>query len=191
MTRIHAVSPSGKPLTTLRLAPGAAAMRLALLAFAASAPMASHAVPLANALPTGFALQFGNVDAPTTQAHVMTILQHSGFALIDWDTFNIGSNASVVFDQPGAGSVVLNRVTGVGRSEIFGSLSGDGTVGVINSAGVLFGAGSSINVSGLIASSLNLVSSNNDGVAVTFDLDFTGASGDGAVINRGTIDAGA
>src|SRR5260370_38043897 len=42
--------------------------------------------------------------------------QSSNSAIINWNTFNIGVNESVRFNQPSASSVVLNRVTGALRA---------------------------------------------------------------------------
>jgi filamentous hemagglutinin family protein len=68
-----------------------------------------------------------------------------------WNTFNIGVNATVNFAQPSASSVALNRVTSGDPSQIMGQLNANGQVYLINPSGILFGAGSSVNVGGLVA----------------------------------------
>src|ERR1700746_1272849 len=54
--------------------------------------------------------------------------QSSNSAIINWNTFNIGVNESVRFNQPSTSSVVLNRVTGgLGPSEIRSKASCNGS----------------------------------------------------------------
>ena len=84
-------------------------------------------------------------------------LSESVPAIIDWSSFNIGSNASVYFNQQGnAGWAALNRIWDTSPSQIYGSLKADGKIYLINQNGILFGPGSQVNVHGLVASSLNL-----------------------------------
>nr|WP_256735643.1 filamentous hemagglutinin N-terminal domain-containing protein [Pseudomonas sp. dw_612] len=131
----------------------------------------------------------GQVIAGSASIHsngnVMTVNQGSDRMIATWDTFNVGSAAQVKFQQPGSSSVALNRVTGSDGSQILGQLSANGQVYLINPSGVLFGAGSMVNVGGLVASSLDI--SNSDFMAGRKV--FAGKS-QGAVINQGTITAG-
>ena len=62
----------------------------------------------------------------------------------------------VRFAQPGASSIVLNRVVGQDPSQIFGSLSSNGQVFLLNPNGILFGAGAQVSVGGRVASTLNM-----------------------------------
>src|SRR5690606_631712 len=102
-----------------------------------------------------------------------------------WDTFNIGRDATVNFHQPGASSVALNRVLCSDASQIFGRLNANGQVYLINPTGVLFGSSAAVNVSGLVASALDIA--DNDFMACRLQFDGKGAGG--AVINQGTIRA--
>jgi hypothetical protein len=45
-------------------------------------------------------------------APAVIVNQSSSSAIINWNTFNIGTNESVRFNQPSSSSVALNRVTG-------------------------------------------------------------------------------
>ena len=51
--------------------------------------------------------------------------------MVDWNTFNIGSQAKVNFNQPSASAVILNRVMDANPSQILGQLSATGQVFVI------------------------------------------------------------
>jgi filamentous hemagglutinin family protein len=87
----------------------------------------------------------------------MTIFQNLSQAIIDWQSFNIGTNASVYFNQQGHTSwVALNRIWDNSPTQIFGRLTADGQVYLINQNGILFAPGSQVNVHALVASSLNL-----------------------------------
>ena len=50
----------------------------------------------------------------------------------------------------------MNRITGKNPSQILGALQSNGKVFLINPNGIVFGAGSRVDVNGLVASSLNL-----------------------------------
>ncbi|MEW6380218.1 MAG: filamentous hemagglutinin family protein [bacterium] len=85
------------------------------------------------------------------------IHQNDKKAIIDWETFNIGRESYTHFDQQGqTGWAILNRIHDNKPSQIFGQLTADGKVYLINQNGILFGPGSRVNVHSLIASSLNI-----------------------------------
>lgn len=97
-----------------------------------------------------------NLD-PTVKAPTLVVdtrAPSSRQTFIDWRSFSIGAGNSVRFDQPDAGSVVVNRVVGVQASQILGDLSSNGQVWLLNPFGVLFGAEARVNVGGLVASTL-------------------------------------
>ncbi|MDH7796022.1 MULTISPECIES: GLUG motif-containing protein [unclassified Beijerinckia] len=112
------------------------------------------------------------------------INQSSNRAIINWQGFSVGANETVNFYQPGASSVTLNRVIGNEASVINGAINANGQVFIVNSAGVLFGGGSQINVGGLVASTLDI--SNQDFMAGNYT--FSGTS-NASVINQGRIRA--
>lgn len=157
-----------KPAVTppsFRLRPSALAVALAF------APVCV----LAQTLPTAPSVVQGSASITRPGAGQMNVQQNSQNTVINWQSFSIGANGRVVFNQPNAQSIALNRVTGSDPSAIFGSLSANGRVFLVNPNGVLFGAGSSVNVGGLVASTLNIADSDfaagryrfsrNDGVA--------------------------
>ena len=86
----------------------------------------------------------------------LTVNQTSNSATLNWASFNIGANGSVVFQQPSSSAVALNRIYDANPSSIFGSLTANGQIYLINANGFLFGATSTVNAAGLIASSLNI-----------------------------------
>ncbi|WP_151445577.1 beta strand repeat-containing protein [Lacisediminimonas profundi] len=134
----------------------------------------------ANALPTGGQLVAG--QAVISQlSNQMLVSQGSDKAIINWNTFNIGSAAGVNFQMPSSTSAVLNRVITNNPSSLLGTLTGNGRVWLINPAGIMVGPGATIDVGGFIGSTLNV--RNEDFLADR--LNFSGPGG--AVSNFGRI----
>ncbi|MDO8297888.1 MAG: filamentous hemagglutinin N-terminal domain-containing protein, partial [Caulobacter sp.] len=136
----------------------------------------------AQSLPTGGAVSSGGATIAAGPTNV-TVNQSTQNVAINWQTFSIGAGNSVVFVQPNRASVALNRVLGADPSLIFGNLSSNGKVFLINPNGILFGQGAQVNVGGLVASTLSLTDSD----FMAGDYRFSGSGG--AVVNRGTINA--
>lgn len=137
----------------------------------------------AYALPEGGQVAAGQA-AITTAGSTMTIAQQTAQAIINWQNFGIGSGEAVHINQPNSQSMLLNRVVGSNPSEIFGQLTANGQVILVNPNGVFFRPGSSVDVGGLTASTLNIA--NED--FLRGQLRFAGDS-QNPVINAGTITA--
>ncbi len=90
----------------------------------------------------------------------MDINQTSDHAVINWRGFNIQQNEHVNFNQPGRDSAVLNRVTGNDPSSIYGKLTANGNVYLVNPNGIMFSKTAQINVGGLVASTANITNQN-------------------------------
>src|SRR5471030_2903536 len=103
--------------------------------------------------------------------------------IINWQSFSIGANDITRFIQQSSDSKVLNRITGQDPSQILGALQSNGKVFLINPNGVMFGAGSRVDVNGLVASSLNI----SDADFLAGKNNFVGSAGAGKVSNQGTI----
>ena len=113
-----------------------------------------------------------------------TINQSTQNAVINWQSFSIEAGQVVQFVQPNTSSVTLNRVVGGDPSSILGTLSANGKVFLINPNGILFAKGASVNVGGLVASTLNITDS--DFMAGNYR--FSG-NGSGTVKNEGSLSA--
>lgn len=137
-----------------------------------------------TALPTAPNIVQGNINIQTNTAN-MVINQSTNQGIINWGTFNIGSAASVRFNQPNASASTLNRVVGNEVSHIAGTLSATGKVILINPNGVIFGNGSRVDVGGIVASTMNLSNENYLNNTMRFTRD--GATG--TITNQGTIRA--
>jgi filamentous hemagglutinin family protein len=106
--------------------------------------------------PTGAEVIHGQVGISTPGAGTLVIDQQSNAAIINWQSFSVGSDEFVLFNQPSASAAVLNRVIGQLPSEILGNLSANGQVFLINPQGVMFGAGSRVDVGALVTSTLDI-----------------------------------
>ncbi len=153
----------------------------AVLAAALSLPLTAFAADL----PTGGQVVAGQGQIGTPSANQMVIDQASNKLAIDWQSFDIAAGNKVTFNQPGSDSIALNRVLGADGSKIMGQLDANGRVFLINPNGVLFGAGAQVNVSGLVASTLDI--SNSDFAAGNYR--FKGDGSNASVINNGQITA--
>ena len=140
-----------------------------------------------HAAPTGGQVVSGNVQIQAPSGNTLNILQTSDKGIINWGSFSIATGERVNFQQPGASSVTLNRVIGNDLSQIYGTLSANGQVFLVNPNGVLFAPGAQVNVGGLVASTLDI--SNDNFLAGAYRLSGTG-SGLGLVSNAGDIRAG-
>ncbi len=134
--------------TALRAAAARAAAGVPLLL----APLApALAQPAPNARPQGGVVVGGSAriggDATTT-----VIDQSSGRAAINWQSFDVGAQQSVRFNQPSNTAVTLNQVVGPDPSQIAGRISANGQVILTNRAGVVFHDGAQVNAQSLVVS---------------------------------------
>ena len=151
----------------------------------AGAAFALGSPAYAQGLPTGGTVTGGQASI-SADPSTMTINQTSQNTAINWHTFNIGQGKSVQFVQPNSNSVALNRVLGADPSSIFGTLTANGQVFLVNPNGVLFGSRAQVNAGGLVASTLNLTIPDADFMAGNYR--FAGTS-QAAVVNHGSIQA--
>ncbi len=159
-------------------------------------------------LPSGSTTISGDVSL-TTDDQTLTIQQQSDQAIIEWNSFNIGENNTVTFNQPSAAASALNRVISGNPTTLAGVLNANGKVFVVNENGIYFTPTSTINAHSFAASTLAL--SNDDflnnkllfklddvdnifssivhkGSITTLDGGFTALLG-GAIDSEGTINA--
>jgi filamentous hemagglutinin family protein len=108
----------------------------------------------AHANPMGGNVVSGNASF-NSSGNTLTVTNTPG-TIIHWQDFSIQQNEITRFNQQSASSAVLNRVVGGNTSQILGSLQSNGRVFLVNPNGVVFGAGATVDVAGLVATSLNL-----------------------------------
>jgi filamentous hemagglutinin family protein len=151
----------------------------------------SALVPLglvsAVANPLGGQVVGGSAAVSGTGTAAVTVTQSSQNAVINWNSFNIGSGERTQFVQPNSSSTVLNRVTGdLGPSQIYGTLGANGRVFLINPNGVVVGNGAVINTAGFLATTHDIA--NGDFMAGRYNFNIPGRP-DASIVNMGSITA--
>lgn len=114
----------------------------------------THAAFNNNTLPSGGSVVAGtnvNISDPAN------ITQGSTNAVIKWNDFSIGANATVNFNGPSTGFNTLNYVNGGNLSQIYGTINAtNGNIYIVNPAGVQIGNSAQINVGSLYVSNRNM-----------------------------------
>jgi len=115
-------------------------------------------IPYLHAAPVG-----GNVvggSGSISQSDLTTTINQSSQNLaVNWQSFDVKTNEKVNFIQPNTSSIALNRILGNNGSVIQGQINANGQIILVNPNGVFFTSTSSVNVGGLIASSLDMTPS--------------------------------
>ena len=119
------------------------------LALALAGPAASQPAP--NARPTG-GVVVGGAASISQSSTTTTITQSTQRAAVNWNSFNVGSNQSVTFQQPSSSAMTLNRVTGPDPSAIAGKITANGQIVLTNPSGIMFYKGAQVNAQALVAS---------------------------------------
>ncbi|MBX3331747.1 MAG: filamentous hemagglutinin N-terminal domain-containing protein, partial [Nitrospira sp.] len=138
-----------------------------------------------TANPVGLSSQTPGVTFSGVGTPNVTINSSALRSIVNAQGFDIASNETTSVLQA-ANAALLVRIGSLNPTSIQGQLNAMGTLVLINPNGVFFGAGSQINVNGLIASSLNMT----DGNFLNGRYLFEGAATAGMVRNDGQITAG-
>lgn len=91
-----------------------------------------------------------NPDGLTTQ-----IDQYDSRVIINWDSFNVGADYSVLFNQPKGGSA-YNRIWDLNPTVIMGKISANGEVILENTHGVIFGPTARVQTGRFVTTALKM-----------------------------------
>ena len=110
-----------------------------------------------NSLTQGWLNAKGPKQTQSGGKTTVTIEQTADKAILNWETFNVGRNTTVDFQQQ-SNWAVLNRVNDpqARPSQIQGQIKGNGTVMLINRNGIIFSGSSQVNVRNLAAVAANV-----------------------------------
>jgi filamentous hemagglutinin family protein len=92
--------------------------------------------------------------------HNIEITQSEQNAYLYWKDFNVGPRTTINFDQSKGGAdagkwIAFNKITGTASpSSIYGKITAQGQVYILNQNGIMFHNGSEVNVHALVASTL-------------------------------------
>ena len=117
----------------------------------------------------------------------LTINQTSEKLIANWNSFDVGVQSTVTFNQPAVSSMALNRISSGSPTEIFGRVQANGQLILVNPAGMLFGAAARVNAASVIASSFNITDASFNAGTLQFDRGNSTATID----NQGIIQADA
>ena len=149
---------------------------------------AQQAPPPVNALPTGGVVAQGVAtisQSVTAQTAAMAVNQASQRAVVNWNTFNIGQNASVTFNQPNAQAVILNRIADQNPSQIYGQLRANGQVYLTNPGGIYFSPTAQVDVGALVATTHAI----GDAAFMNGNIAFSRHGATGSILNEGQLNA--
>lgn len=118
------------------------------------------ATPLiASSNPVGGVAVVGQASM-ATQGNKLTVTTQNGAGVnhsaINWQSFSIPAGNTTYFQQPNAGSTVINRVVTHTPSQLFGTLGSNGSLVLVNQAGIAVGAGAVVDTAGFTASALRM-----------------------------------
>ncbi len=136
----------------------------------------------AGELPSGGKVVDGNAHI-YQRGSTLNIDQNTDRAIVNWNSFSVGKDNTVNFNQPSSDSATLNRVTGDLTSEIAGRINANGSVFLVNPNGILITADGVVDTGNFVASTLDI--DNND--FLNGDYSFTKNGSNGVVSNRGTV----
>jgi filamentous hemagglutinin family protein len=135
--------------------------------------------------PTGGAVVAGQASIVAATPQTLNVIQGSDKAIINWQGFSIAAGETVNFLQPNAQSVTLNRVIGTDPSAIFGSITANGTVMLVNPNGVFFGKSARVDVGGLVATTANITDA--DFLAGNYAFSQASTNLNAGIVNEGLI----
>ncbi|MCB1646652.1 MAG: filamentous hemagglutinin N-terminal domain-containing protein, partial [Pseudomonadales bacterium] len=142
--------------------------------------------PLVQAAPEGGVVVSGQGNITRVGDTQTNINQQSQNLLMNFDSFDVDADEAVLISQPDSGSWFVGQIVGGSPTNIFGSISANGKVALINPRGVIFGETATINAADIFASSLSIESGSLFDGSAEFGSD--GGTG-GYVINQGVIEA--
>ena len=145
------------------------------------------AEPAVNQLPQGSSVVSGSatVGIDSLNSSQLNVLQSSQRAIIKWQSFDVGEQAAVHFQQPDSRSVTLNKINSNNPSQIHGQIRANGQVILQNAAGIYFGKNSIIDVGAITATTHSV----NEEKFMQGALEFDRNDALGSVVNEGEIRA--
>ncbi|MCW8808930.1 MAG: filamentous hemagglutinin N-terminal domain-containing protein, partial [Rhodanobacter sp.] len=161
----HRLAPlSGALLLALGLLPGAALAAISTSTVQGGSTLTQSVTqavvaPPTLPLPTGGQVVSGQASI-SQSGSTLTVNQGSQNTILNWQSFSIGADQTVTFNQPNSSSVALNRVLGSDPSAIYGHLNANGQVFLVNPNGIYFAPGAQVDVGGIIASTLDITDQN-------------------------------
>lgn len=116
----------------------------------------------------------------------LQVNQSTQSAIINWQNFNIGQNATVVFTNQNPGGVVLNRAAN--PAQIYGNLKANESVFLVSPGGIYIGPNAFINVSGIFIGTTSNITNENF-MKGNYNFNIPTSDSSASIINQGTVKA--
>ncbi|MEI2725836.1 MAG: filamentous hemagglutinin N-terminal domain-containing protein [Verrucomicrobiota bacterium] len=139
----------------------------------------------AFANPAGLTVQSGTATAVANGAQMNITASHNAF--LNWQSFNINAGQTTTFIQPSAASVVWNNIHDQNPSQIYGNLTANGVVVLMNRSGFYFGPNSFVSAAGLIVSTAPVTPVES---SAGMFWQFNGAPPAASIVNYGQLNVG-
>jgi filamentous hemagglutinin family protein len=159
--------------TSLRL------LVVAVIILATSATFSAHANP------QGMTVQSGTATAAASGNLLNVTASHNAF--LTWQSFNINAGQTTTFIQPSTASIVWNRIQDQNPSQIYGNLSANGVVVLMNPSGFYFGPNCFVSAAGLIVSTAPVTPVES---SAGMFWQFNGAPPAASIVNYGQLNVG-
>ena len=147
------------PALPFSASPAVAGFRPAGAAWAVAAAFTGGLLGAAHAQSSGLQAVHGAASMAVQGNHTV-ITTHNGagsnHSALNWQSFGVAAGTTTQFNQPSAASTSINRVLGNNPSQIFGTLSSNGKLVLVNPAGIAVGAGAVVDTAGFTASTLRM-----------------------------------
>jgi len=130
-------------------------------------------------------VQSGTATAVAKGNQLNVTASHNAF--LNWQSFNIGAGQTTTFIQPSAASVVWNRINDANPSQIYGNLTANGVVVLMNQSGFYFGPNSFVSAAGLVVTTAP-VAPMESGSGLFWQ--FNGAPPMASIVNYGQLNVG-
>lgn len=156
MSRVPSRSTRGARATAA--SPAVAGFRPASAALAVAAAFAVHAGHL-QAQPVPIGAVHGTASFTRNGSNLLVTTTNgagTGHSAIDWRSFSVPGGSVTHFQQPTAASTSINRVLGPDPSAIFGTLSSNGRLVLVNPAGITVGKGALVDTAAFTAMTLRM-----------------------------------
>lgn len=158
MSSVPSESPARRAVRRIASSPAVAGFRPAGCALAIAAAFGLQPV-LVQAQPAGATVVHGQATLSGTGGNLLVTTRNgagTSHSAINWQSFSVPGGTTTHFAQPSATSTSINRVIGKDPSAIFGTLSSNGRLVLVNPAGITVGAGAVVDTAAFTASTLGM-----------------------------------
>lgn len=147
--------------------------------------------PQVHANPIGGVAIQGHATFDSSQPGKLLVTTQNGAgtnsSAINWQSFSIPAGNTTRIEQPNAASMSINRVVTNTPSVLFGTLSSNGSVVLVNQSGIAVGSGALVDTAGFTASAVGMTEADAIAGRLRFAGDQTLGNSSGALSVQGNL----